>query len=113
MTKGGIFKTNKRCKVEFILDEFFENRVIEWDLHVDTSEGPHHYDMLLGRDLLKQLGIKFDFETETMMWDDATINMREPDILSYSTMPESKFYWHEEALESQVLQSATSHIKKI
>ena len=113
LTKGGIFNTTKRCKTEFILDEFFTNKVIEWDLHVDTSEGPHRYDMLIGRDLLSELGIQFDFKSHTMTWDDSTINMKDPDILSCLTMPENDFYWHKEALESQALNDATSRIKKI
>ncbi len=73
LTKGNIFNTTKWCKTEFILQEFYENCVIECNLHVDTSPCPHHYDMLLGRDLLSELGIKFDFELFTMMWDDITI----------------------------------------
>ena len=54
LTKGGIFNTTKKCKTNFVLDEFFENRAIEWNLHVDTTPGPHRYDMLIGRDLLEE-----------------------------------------------------------
>ena len=39
--KGGNFQTSKKCKTTFILKEFFENKSIEWNLHVDSTPGPH------------------------------------------------------------------------
>ena len=48
ITKGGNFQTSKKCKTTFILKEFHENMPIEWNLHVDSTPGPHHYDMILG-----------------------------------------------------------------
>ena len=41
ITKGGNFQTSKKCKTTFILKEFFENKSIEWNLHVDSTPGPH------------------------------------------------------------------------
>ena len=39
ITKGGNFQTSKKCKTTFILKEFFENKSIEWNLHVDSTPG--------------------------------------------------------------------------
>ena len=39
--KGGNFQTSKKCKTTFILKEFFENKSIEWNLHVDSTPGLH------------------------------------------------------------------------
>ena len=76
--KGGNFQTSKKCKTTFILKEFYGNKSIEWNLHVDSSPGPHQYDMILGRDVLSELGIMLDFKDQTMTWDDSTINMKDP-----------------------------------
>ena len=41
ITKGGNFQMSKKCKTTFTLKEFFENKSIEWNLHVDSTPGPH------------------------------------------------------------------------
>ena len=41
ITKGENFQTSKKCKTTYILKEFFENKSIEWDLHVDSTPGLH------------------------------------------------------------------------
>ena len=46
ITKGGNFHSSKKCKTTFILKEFYENKSIEWNLHVDSTPGPHCYDMI-------------------------------------------------------------------
>ena len=78
---GGNFQTSKKCKTTFILKEFFENKSIEWNLHVDSTPGPHCYDMILGHDVMSELGITLDFKDQTMTWDDLTINMKNPKSL--------------------------------
>jgi len=50
MTKGGTFCMSGKCKTNFILNEFHENKVIEWKLHVNKTSGPHRYDMIIGCD---------------------------------------------------------------
>ena len=34
------------------------------------------YDIILGQDLLKELGFIINYKDETMTWDDATIGMK-------------------------------------
>ena len=51
ITKGGNFQMSKKCKTTFILSEFFENKSIEWDLHVDSTPGLHRYNMISGCDV--------------------------------------------------------------
>ena len=72
ITKGGNFQTSKKCKTTFILKEFYENKSIEWNLHVDSTPGPHHYDMILGHNVKSK--IMLNFKDQTMTWDDLTIN---------------------------------------
>jgi hypothetical protein len=41
LTKGGTFCTSGKCTMNFILNDFYESKVIEWILHVDKTFGPH------------------------------------------------------------------------
>jgi hypothetical protein len=48
--------------MSFILNEFYESKVIVWILQIDQTFGPHQYDMIIGRDLMSQLRIICDFD---------------------------------------------------
>jgi hypothetical protein len=41
LTKGGTFHTSSKFTTNFILNEFYESKVIEWIIHVDKTFGPH------------------------------------------------------------------------
>jgi hypothetical protein len=69
--------------------------------------------MIVGRDLMSQLGIILDFDRQTMMWDKSTIKMKEYEDLSDINSPINQFYWHVESYESQVLNDASLRLKKI
>ena len=60
-TPAGELSTGSKCQATFMIPEFHDDRVIEWDLHVTKSLGA--YDMIIGRDILSNLGFKFDFTT--------------------------------------------------
>jgi hypothetical protein len=69
--------------------------------------------MIIGHDLMNQLRIILGFDRQTMMWDESTIKMKEYKDLSDIDSPVNEFYWHEESYESQALNDASSHLKKI
>jgi hypothetical protein len=69
--------------------------------------------MIIGCDLMSQLGIILDFDGQTMMWDESTIKIKEYEDLLDIDSPINEFYWHEESYESQVLNDASTHLKKI
>jgi hypothetical protein len=73
-TSAGTFDTTKKAQVQFILPELHEGRTIVYKAHIAKQLG--RYDMILGRDLLKELGIKLDFGDETVTWDEMTIPMK-------------------------------------
>ena len=52
LMKGGMFETTGTCRLDLTLPEFYTNHVISWKIHVDNTNVPHHYDMLIGRDLM-------------------------------------------------------------
>jgi hypothetical protein len=41
LAKGGTFHASGKCKTNFILNEFYESKIIEWILHVNKTFGPH------------------------------------------------------------------------
>jgi hypothetical protein len=77
LTKGGTFQTSGKCKTNFILNEFYKSKVIEWTLHVNKTSSPHRYDMIIGHDFMNQLGIILNFYGQTMTWDKSTIKQNE------------------------------------
>jgi len=93
-------------QTSFLSNEFFENKVIEWNLHVDKTSSPHHYDKIIGHDLSSELGIILHFNGETVTWEESTIKMKDYDALMDISLPEHEFYWHEKDYESQALKDA-------
>jgi hypothetical protein len=67
--------------------------------------------MIIGRDLMSQLGIILNFDRQTMTWDESTIKMKDYEDLFDINSPLIEFYWHEESYESQALNDAS--LKKI
>ena len=60
--------------------------------------------MIIGRDILQGLGIKFDFSDLTIEWDAVTVPMRDAD-----SVQEDAFYVH----EPEAITEATQRIKTI
>ena len=66
-TMGGQFTTDKSGLVTFSLPEFNLRKQISWVFHVDDrSESSSTYDMIIGRDLLAELGIILNFNDKTV-----------------------------------------------
>ncbi len=58
-------------------------------MYINDSTTDFNYDMIIGRDLLKELGMLLDFGTETMIWQDIMVPMKNPNV----TMEESYHIW--------------------
>jgi hypothetical protein len=58
-TVAGSFETNKKAEVSFRLTSLQERRIISSVVHVSPELDT--YDMILGRDLLQDLGIILNF----------------------------------------------------
>ena len=101
-TPAGNLTTTAKCQCAFMIPEFHRDRVIEWDLHMSSSLGA--YDMIIGRDILSDLGIKFDFSDMTMEWDGSSIPMKDSD----ASMMESYFVADPDSLDD-----ATERLKHI
>jgi hypothetical protein len=58
-----------------------------WAFHVDDrSESSSTYEMIIGRDLLGELGIIMNFNDHTVIWDTDTIPMKDRDISTLSSV---------------------------
>jgi len=77
-TPGGTLLTTETCTCVFALPEFHRDRAIQWDMYLAKDLGA--FDMIIGRDILSDLGVKFDFTKHTMEWDGATIAMRAGEV---------------------------------
>ena len=86
---------------------------IEWNLHVDSTPGPHHYDMIIGHNVMGEFGITLNFKDQTMTWDDSTINMKDPESFPELLDPVNDFFWSKDLYETEALQEASTHLQKI
>jgi predicted aspartyl protease len=101
-TPGGSMSTTEKAQCTFMIPEFHTDRVIEWDLHMSSDLGA--YDMIMGRDLLSDLGFKFDFTDMSIEWDNATVPMKDT-----SGTAEEAYY----VQDPETIQDATERLKVI
>jgi len=74
-TAAGTMETNQKTKLQFMLPELSETRIIEWKMHV-VDNTTMNYDIIIGRDILEELGIVIDFKTKQITWDEVSVPMR-------------------------------------
>lgn len=101
-TSAGSFTTNQEAIVQIILPELHDKKTITFNCHIAPSLGA--YDIIIGRDILRQLGIILNFNQDTIDWDDAIIPMKSEE----ATMEESFF-----VPDSSSLDEASQRIKNI
>ena len=83
---AGQFSTSKTATTVLVFPEFSETRTITTSIH--TSEQPlGGYDMIIGRDLLTDLGIVLDFQNQTIQWGDGEIPMK-----PRNSIPKTSFF---------------------
>jgi hypothetical protein len=76
-TVAGKVQSTHKVTIQFSLPEFYESTVIQYDAHVFQND--ISYDLIISRDLMRQLGIKIDLETNQVGWEDASIPRKSPD----------------------------------
>jgi hypothetical protein len=101
-TSAGTFNTNKQAMIHIILPELHEKKTITFNCHIAPTLG--EYDIIIGRDILRQLGIILNFQQETIEWDDAVIPMK-----AEGAKLEESFF----VPDSSSLDDATQRIKQI
>ena len=76
---GGQFVTTLQREINFTLPEFSTSKDITWTCHEDsnTLRKNAQYDMIIGADLLSELGIELNFNTQRMIWEGIEIPMKD------------------------------------
>ena len=62
------------------MPEFSIRKTINHPFHVDNDKGESGigYDMIIGRDMMVQLGLTTKFRIQFLQWDGVTVHMKEP-----------------------------------
>ena len=79
-TAAGNFNTNRRCKINMQLPEISPTMTITSDVHLTKSISPR-YDMIIGRDMMKELGILLDFQNSLIQYGHMQVPMTDMDNL--------------------------------
>ena len=99
---AGSFTTSYESTINITLPEL--NPTAHISAQVFVTENKSNYDLIFGRDLLRELGISLDFENNIVSWQHVDIPMKPRDCTVEG---------HFAIEESANVQQATSRIKKI
>ncbi len=92
-TSNGIFQTKCRARVELIFFDYTDSNAFysEPDVVEYSKESKPHYDLILGSETVKELGIVLNFKSKTISIDEITLSMRNINLLQdISTLHELK-----------------------
>ena len=71
-TGAGVLTTNTKTATSFSFPDLHDNKLINQSIQV-VNLNIDRYDMIIGRDLIRSLGIVIHGSEMTIHWDDATI----------------------------------------
>jgi hypothetical protein len=72
------FKTDGKVTCQITLPEFHQGKDISWNMYVNESDARlNSYDIIIGRDLLHELGIYLLFSLGVMKSENMTVSMRD------------------------------------
>jgi len=111
-TLGGSFKTTKQAKTIFRMVEFSETREVEWTVHIDDNTDPTKasYNMIIGTDLMTELGLAINFATKRIVWDELEVPLRDRGVLSDE---EEKQRLYHLAIQPTIINDAEKRQKRI
>lgn len=76
-TAGGEVSTEYVTNVNFNLTEFSESKIINWKFNVSENSNDLGYDMIIGRDLMVELGLIINFKDKKVSWEGIDMPMRD------------------------------------
>ena len=84
-TAIGTYCTTLDVRVPFCMPDFSNRKIIPHRFHVDNRKGKSEigYDMIIGRDLMLQLGLSENFKHQILQWYGISALMKEPLCLLY------------------------------
>ena len=75
-TGSGVLKTKYESEIHFTLPEFSDKKIIKWTFNITDSKDLG-YDIIIGRDILTELGISLSFKNKSVEWEGISIPMRD------------------------------------
>lgn len=78
-TLGGIYVTNRKALLDFKFPELNTNKTVTWICHVDDKTLPDqmNYDMIIGLDLMTDIGIVVDTDRKMIRWETTEIPLKQ------------------------------------
>ena len=85
-TSNGIFQTKRKAKVELTFFNYSDSKryYSEPDVVEYNKNSKPQYDLILGNETMKELGIVLDFKNKTITVDEITLPMRNINLLQGS-----------------------------
>jgi hypothetical protein len=83
-TLGGTFTKNYESLLDFKFPDLSTSKVVTWQAHLDdkTSTKEAAYDIIMGMDLMKSIGITVDWEQRCIRWGGTEIPLKTRNTLS-------------------------------
>jgi hypothetical protein len=76
-TKAGEFSTHRMCEKTFTLPVLHKYREITWKCYLDESKPEKNsYDLIIGRDLMHEIGINICFSAPKVKWNNSSMSMQ-------------------------------------
>ena len=81
-TDPGPYCTTHGVRVTFCMAEFSGSKIILHSFLVDNNEDESviGYDMIIGLDLMVQLGLLEDLKHQFLQWGGVTVSMKNPEV---------------------------------
>ena len=87
-TMGGTFTTKQKALIDFSFPELDPGKKVTWICHADTKTEKANalYDMIIGLDLLTEIGLYVNTETKMLYWEGHTAPLKERGALGSTFM---------------------------
>jgi transposase InsO family protein len=111
-TLGGKFFTKRQALIDFKFPELDNTKKVTWSCHIDesTTKANASYDMIIGMDLMTNIGIFVNTSSKTIDWHEASIPLKQRGQLQESHFLEAIYH---QAMEPEVLKAAETRQKQI
>eukprot|EP00980_Cylindrotheca_fusiformis_P014988 scaffold4112_cov60-Cylindrotheca_fusiformis.AAC.6 len=78
-TAGGTLTTTEKAKIRFQLPQLSTTMTVATDVHL-TNGISDRYDIIIGRDLMRELGLKLIFDDDVIEFHDLSVPMSDIDV---------------------------------
>jgi hypothetical protein len=115
-TLNGIFHTKHKARIELNFFDYSDSKRYYAEPDVvkyDEDSKPEYYDLILGTETMKELGIVLDFKAKTITFDEILLPMRNINHLQRHSILQMLKHNNSLAKEPMSMQDATSRAIRI